>query len=158
MTSTALTWNGRFIITMDGHVDLPPDRQGVDGPEDAQQRLAFLDALNDVMPNRTLFDIIRSKIRAGEIHTREAADVVLFDGTHEGERWLIKGNSNASAGYFYVEARITEPPTDSETWHRAIDSIQDTLMAMSEYDRNDAIEALRSRFDEIYTRNGNGED
>lgn len=47
----------------------------------------------------------------------------------------------------------TEPyrPTDSP-WHTTLDAIEQALDAMTEDDRNDAIEALRSRFDEIYTR------
>jgi hypothetical protein len=109
MNTYDLTWKGRFIITMDGWVDLPPDRQAIHGPEDAQERTAFTDALSDAMPPRMLFDIIRSKILAREINTREAADVTIFDGSHEGEHWLIKGNTNASAGYFYVEARRLPP-------------------------------------------------
>lgn len=109
---TDLAWKGRFIVTQDGHtVDLPPDRQEVVGspdgstPAGAAERVEFLDKLNEVMPSKMLFQIIRSKLRAGEIKTRERNEVVLLDATHDGERWLITGNANASAGYLYVEAR-----------------------------------------------------
>lgn len=108
-TNTELTWKGRLIINQDGHVDLPPDRQGVEGPTDTATRMHFLDQLNDVMPQRVLFDIIKTKLQSREIKTREAADVVILDAAHDGERWLIKGNSNASAGYFYLTAQCMGP-------------------------------------------------
>lgn len=37
-------------------------------------------------------------------------------------------------------------------WQEFIDEVEAKLDAMTEDDRNDAIEALRSRFEEIYTR------
>jgi hypothetical protein len=103
-----LTWKGRLIIKQDGYVDLPPDRQSVEGPTEAADRVRFLNLLNDAMPQATLFAIIKDKLRSGEIQTRERADVVLYDNEHEGSHWLIMGNSNASHGYFYVEARLKE--------------------------------------------------
>lgn len=45
-----------------------------------------------------------------------------------------------------------EPGATEGMWHAAIDLVTDLLDDMTEDDRNDAIEALRSRFDEIYTR------
>lgn len=111
MTINELAWKGRLIITMDGHVDLPPDRQGIHGPTDADARRKFIDLLNDAMPQGVLFDLVKEKIRSREIRTREHNEVVLFDGDHEGTHWLITGNSNASHGYFYAEARIVANPT-----------------------------------------------
>lgn len=108
-TNTELVWKGRMIVTQDGHVDLPPDRQGLEGPTDAPARMHFIDQLNDVMPQAILFKLIRTKLQRREINTRKAADIVLLDATHEGERWLITGNTNASAGYFYVTARCMGP-------------------------------------------------
>lgn len=113
MTTHDLAWKGRLIITQDGHVDLPPDRQEIVGPTDSDDRRKFIDLLNDAMPQDMLFGIIKEKLRSGEIRTREAGDVVLFDDDHEGTHWLIQGNTNASAGYFYVEARIVAEPAES---------------------------------------------
>lgn len=108
-TNTEITWKARFIVTQDGGVDLPPDRHHLDGPEDRKARDRFLDQLSAVMPPKTLFGVVKEKLKAGEIKTREAADIVILDATHEGERWLIKGNSNASAGYFYLTAQCMGP-------------------------------------------------
>ena len=107
-----LVWKGRLIINMNGAVDLPPDRQEIEGPSDTNARRKFIDLFNDAVPQGVLFGLIKEKIRSGEIHTRERNDVVLFDAEHEGTRWLITGNSNASYGYFYAEARIVpDEPT-----------------------------------------------
>ena len=43
-------------------------------------------------------------------------------------------------------------PEALDEWSATLDQIEATLDSMSGDDRNDAIEALRSRFDEIYTR------
>jgi hypothetical protein len=112
-TNADFTWKGRFIVTQDGHVDLPPDRHDIHGRnDDAPARMRFVDTLNEVMPSPMLFKIIQSKLLAREIDTRAAAEVTLLDATHEGERWVIAGDSRASAGYFYVEARCLGPITD----------------------------------------------
>lgn len=159
MTSTALTWKGRFIVTQDGSVDLPHDRQSIEGEGTPKERVEFLNQLDAALPSNALFKLLASKLRSREINTREAAEVILLDDEHDGEHWLVTANSNGSAGYCYVQARIVvATPSDEEKWQQALDAITETLEAMSEYDRNDAIEALRSRFDEIYTRNGNDED
>lgn len=153
-----LVWKGRFIVKQDGYVDLPPDRQEVTGPTDTDDRQRFLEGLNDFLPANMMFDIIKSKLRSGEICTRERKDVVLIDATHEGDHWLVQGNTNASAGYFYVEARIVaEDSTPASDWHEIIETIETTLTDMSRDDRNDAIEALRSWFDEIYDRGSDDE-
>lgn len=164
-TNVDFTWKARFIVTQDGGVDLPPDRQHVEGPTEPKARIEFLDQLSDAVPSPALFEVIASKLKNGEINTREAGEVVLFDITHEGDRWLVRGNTNASAGYFYVEARRRPPnPNDitpgglaalgnvKDPWYDTLNEIEAKLEAMSESDRNDAIEALRSRFNEIYTR------
>jgi hypothetical protein len=110
-----LVWKGRLIIKQDGYVDLPPDRQEIEGPSDTNARRKFIDLLNDATPQAMLFGIIKEKLKSGEIRTRERNDVVLYDREHEGTHWLITGNSNASHGYFYAEARIvTTPPGAAE--------------------------------------------
>lgn len=110
-TTNTLTWKARFIITQDGAVvDLPHDRQQVVGlpdgttPDGAAARVEFLNKLAEAMPPTILFDIIRNKLRSGEIKTREAGEVVILDDS-EGEGWYIAADSKASAGYLYVEAR-----------------------------------------------------
>jgi hypothetical protein len=96
-----LVWKARFIVTQDGHVDLPPDRQEVIGPEDKDLRQQFLDDLNEKLPGRELFDTIAKKLITHEINTRETKDIVLLNE----KGFFVKGNANRSAGYFYVEAR-----------------------------------------------------
>lgn len=109
-----LVWKGRFIIDMSGQVDLPPDRQGLEGPDDADARMRFLSLMNDAVPQKVLFGAIKEKIRSGEIHTRERNEVTLYDADHEGTHFRITGNSNASHGYFYAEARIIRPEVNDE--------------------------------------------
>ena len=106
----AVHWKARFIVTQDGHVDLPPDRHNVVGIEDTAKRLAFLDDMSKVFPPDALFKVIRSKLVSGEIKTREAADVVLMDDSG----WRFVGNSNASAGYFYLWA-FKKPKPEPKT-------------------------------------------
>jgi hypothetical protein len=100
--SETVAWKARFIITQDGGVDLPHDRHHCTGPK--EQHGAFLDQLGKALPPTNLFATIKAKLVAREIKTREAEEIVLFEG--DGIRCI--GNSNASAGYFYVTATRTE--------------------------------------------------
>lgn len=146
MSETDLVWKARFIVTQDGGVDLPPDRQHVEGP--AEGRSEFLAKLALVMPPASLFAIIGLKLKAGEIQTREAREVILLADTSNGANWLIKGNSNASAGYFYVEARIVvESPFDlaRKEFYRAQEAMEAAaiaeLRAIIQEEHPDAVEA-----------------
>jgi hypothetical protein len=140
-----LVWKGRFIVKQDGYVDLPPDRQEVTGPTDSDDRQKFLEGLNDLLPANMMFDIIKSKLRSGEINTREREDVVLIDATHEGTHWRVQGNTNASAGYFYVEARIVGDPSPTATLVITPDG-SETWVEIDEADRTDPPSELMERF------------
>lgn len=107
-TATA-AWGGRFIVTMDGHVDLPYDRSSAVGDDEA--RKALLDKLRSTFPSEMLFKVIRSKLLARELDTRVERDVVLFD--DNGIK--VVANTHASAGYLYVAAWVTDPDYDSYT-------------------------------------------
>jgi ribosome assembly protein YihI (activator of Der GTPase) len=77
---------------------------------------------------------------------RALAASVDADAPNHGARADILLAHLTDAGYTISR----EPDTD---WHSKIDRIEEVLTRMSEDDRNDAIEALRSRFDEqLYTR------
>jgi len=91
-------WGARFIVTQDGQVDLPPDRQDILAP-DPEAKQAFLDDLNGSMSLTQLFQHIEAMLVNGEIDTRREGQVVL----HFGDIIVI-GDTKASAGYLYVVA------------------------------------------------------
>jgi hypothetical protein len=93
-------WHGRFIVRQDGYADLPPDRQEVRGAPSDTDKTNLLAELNALMDLKMMKKIIVAKLKSGEIHTRERKDVVLI----QDRGLLIRGNANASAGYFYVTA------------------------------------------------------
>ena len=90
-------WGARFIVTQDGHVDLPPDRQGFSGDEEA--RASLMQRMNDDIPLGGLMALIAEDLRSGRLNTRSDDEVVL-DGTNPG--LMVVGNTKASAGYLYV--------------------------------------------------------
>lgn len=94
-----VAWGARLIITMDGHVDLPPDRQSVAGTE-GTPRDVFLDQLQSAFAKAALFTKVREMIFAREIDTRVAGQVTIF----EGGGFKVVGDTKASAGYLYVAA------------------------------------------------------
>lgn len=96
---TECAWGARFIVTQDGHVDLPHDRQDVISPNPDVKR-AFLDDLMAALTMNTLTERIREFLLDGTINTRKAGRVVLHD---DGDFWVV-GDTNASAGYLYVAA------------------------------------------------------
>lgn len=98
-----VAWGARFIVTQDGHVDLPPDRQGLAGDPDLKG--ALLDQMQAVMPFGRLRDEIASRLRSGEINTRERAQHVLAD---EGGIRIV-ADTKASAGYLYLAAFRSAP-------------------------------------------------
>ncbi len=92
-------WGARWIVTQDGTVDFVPNRQDMIGtPEQKQELLAWL---NDTV-KRQPEDNLCERLRSYEIKTREAQEVCIY----EDDRGLVLGNTNASAGYFYVIARF----------------------------------------------------
>jgi len=91
-------WGARWIVTQDGSVDFVPDRQSMIGtPEEKQELISWLVQVGS-QPLETLREMLRSR----EVSTRASREVVLY----EDERGVVVGNTNASAGYFYVAARF----------------------------------------------------
>lgn len=91
-------WGARLIVTQDGGVDFLADRTDAVG-EDAQRHDLF-DMLDKRYPIKQLRADVGDRLRSGEIHTRVAEEIELYDDTD----LHVVGNSNASAGYFYVTA------------------------------------------------------
>lgn len=89
-------WGARAIVSQNGTFDLPPDRQGLDGPD--KDRLLVL--LNERLPGRELQDIIRGLLRDDIMRTREAEDFILY----MDDDIVMHANTNASAGYCYITA------------------------------------------------------
>ena len=90
--NASAAWGARLIITQAGDVDIVGDRQHAVGDEID----ALLDHLNSVPWKLSLSNMLK----AYEVSTREAAEVTVF----EDNKILVRGNSNASHGYFYVAA------------------------------------------------------
>lgn len=90
-------WGARAIITQDGDVDFPPDRCDSINPGD------FLTRLERVMPLPTLRYIISNKLKAREIDTRVARNVIIYVDADIS----IVCNSNGSGGYLYISAWST---------------------------------------------------
>jgi hypothetical protein len=101
---TEHAWGARFIVSQDGHVDLPHDRQDVISPDPDAKRV-FLEDLMAAVTMNDLMDRIKSYLEIGVIHTREAGRHILWDE----DGITIIGDTNASAGYLYVVAFRTTP-------------------------------------------------
>ena len=93
-------WGARFIVTMNGHVDLPPDRATLAGDKDDTHEL--VEIITTKLPKYDLVDKLRDGLVSGTIHTREDKEHIFY----EDNDVLIVGNANASAGYFYVTALL----------------------------------------------------
>ena len=93
-------WGARLIINQRGKVDFVFDRQGTAGDE--VQAKELVRKLNTHYPPKTMMKDIKKRLKNREIKTREAEEVELFD--KAGIK--VVGNSNASAGYFYVTAML----------------------------------------------------
>lgn len=93
-------WGARIIVTQDGAVDILWDRTDCVPEDNERVRTDFLELLSGRYPNTQLRTDIADRLRSGEIKTREAAEVELYDDAEV----RVVGNSNASAGYFYVTA------------------------------------------------------
>jgi hypothetical protein len=94
---TATAWGCRAIIDQGGLVDVPPDRQSAAGPR--------VDTLLDHL-NQHVRGAWRERaaelLRNGVMSTRTAAEFVLY----QDSKVMIKGDTNASAGYLYVCAYL----------------------------------------------------
>lgn len=95
---TTTAWGCRAIIDqITGSVDVPPDRQSAVGP----RMDALLDHLNHHVRGAWQ-DGASELLRSGQMNTRRMEELVLYtDGLV-----IIKGNTNASAGYLYVCAYL----------------------------------------------------
>lgn len=99
LVGATCAWGARWIITQDGSVDQLPDRQDMIGsPEEKAELLDWLNSDVGRKPRETLAKLLRS----GEVSTRRAEEWCLY----QDDRGIVIGNSNASAGYFYVVARF----------------------------------------------------
>ena len=91
-------WGARLIVNQDGLVDFLGDRTDSVGSDEARSRLYGL--LEERFPLPRLLAAIREGLVERRIRTREVADISFF----EDDDIAVGGNSNASAGYFYVSA------------------------------------------------------
>lgn len=88
-------WGARLIITQSGDVDIVHDRQDVVGVSD-DAKTNLLSQLNASSWRENLSNMLKSY----QVSTREEAEVVVYEND-----WIaVKGNSNGSAGYFYIAA------------------------------------------------------
>lgn len=105
-TATA-AWGARLIVTQDGHVDMPPDRQAFKGTD-----LGDLGRdMEAAIPLDRLLSRISIMLIDREINTREHKRVVLY----RDPDITIVGDTKASAGYLYVAAFRTPTP-DETAW------------------------------------------
>ncbi len=99
LAGATCAWGARWIITQDGGVDQLWDRHDMIGTSaEKQALLMWLNNRVGQIPQTRLSALLRS----GEVSTRERKEVILY----EDEHGIVLGNSNASAGYFYVVARF----------------------------------------------------
>ena len=103
LAGATCAWGARWIVTQQGDVDFVPNRQDCIGtPEEKQELLDWLNRIVQKRPEERLSEMLRSYA----VSTRESKEVVLY----EDGRGIVLGNTNASAGYFYVVARFKEAP------------------------------------------------
>lgn len=95
-------WGARLIVTEGGVVDLVGDRQDLAG--DYQPLMAWLNG-GAIKAAR---EALRERLIRGEVHTREAAAVIVF----EDEQGMVVGNTNGSGGYFYAAAWLFNDAPD----------------------------------------------
>ena len=105
-TGAKAAWGARFIISMSGHVDLPPDRQGFMG--DQADRETLNEAMNAACGLQDLMRSIKDAIKDGRIMLTVANRVTLFSD----ETITVVADSKASSGYLYVAAFRTAKPEE----------------------------------------------
>jgi len=91
-------WGARLIVTQHGMTDLVYNRQDAYGEWDDLK--AWLDPPSGVL--RKALDVLSEKLKSYQVKTREAEEVTLY----LDDKGIVKGNSNGSAGYFYVCAYL----------------------------------------------------
>lgn len=90
-------WGARLIVTRSGDVDMLHDRQSADGDDASVSKLLGL--LNGGV-NKMWMARLREQLVDRIVRVDEACDVTLY----EDDAIAVRGNSNASYGYFYVAA------------------------------------------------------
>ncbi len=106
-------WGCRLIVTQDGTTDFLADRTDAFGDD----RGRLFDLLEAKYPLKKLRSDVEAGLKTYLISTRKADEVVLY----EDDDMKVLGNSNASAGYFYVaaflksEKKIVNPTTKDAT-------------------------------------------
>lgn len=100
-------WGARLIVRQDGYIDLPPDRQGSDqGPRSDE----LFRRMGEVFPLPRLLEDVGRLLRAGDMDTRAAGNVVLYK-----DEWIeIHADTKASAGYCYVTAWLKPYVADDQ--------------------------------------------
>jgi hypothetical protein len=101
-----VAWGARYIVTQQGDVDFVWDRQDAVGPDEPRRRLVnhLREQVGDELEDR-----ISGLLRRGEMRTREEREFDLY----EDPVVTIVGNTNASAGYCYVAAFLSDRDLES---------------------------------------------
>jgi hypothetical protein len=87
-------WGARLIVTQTGDVDIVGDRQHAVGAEDD------IDILLNRLGNEPWLQSLSDMLINGIVSTREGLDVTVYEDAYI----MVRGNSNGSAGYFYIAA------------------------------------------------------
>lgn len=102
-------WGARLIVSQDGYTDFLADRTDRAGEQ------AEVEALFDLLEERYPLGQLRKDLSAGlqayKIRTRERDEITLY----ADDQLLVIGNTNASAGYFYVSAVLRDSTPIGET-------------------------------------------
>lgn len=107
---TKAAWGCRAIVTQDGRCDVPWDRSDAIGPDaERQELLSYLRETVGEQPWARARDLLKGYTAAGEyierrMKTREEGEFVLY----EDDRAIVKGNTQASAGYLYCVGYLKE--------------------------------------------------
>jgi hypothetical protein len=102
-------WRSRWIVTQDGGVDLPYGRSEYIAADDKDKR-TLSQMLPERFPGERMAARLRDLLISEEMNTRKAQDFTLY----EDDDVVIIANTNASAGYCYVEAWLKPNDKDKE--------------------------------------------
>jgi hypothetical protein len=89
-------WGARLIVTQDGYVDFVPDRTDVFSRSKDQGTTSLVKLGKDVPPKKWITTLGHLLTR-GDINTREDHEWTLHR-----EEFVVKANTQASAGYCYI--------------------------------------------------------
>jgi hypothetical protein len=94
-------WGARLIVNQEGWVDLVPGRQSAIG---SNHGIATLLGYLNGGANKKWMARLEEMLRAGEVRVNQSADVTVY----EDATLVVRGNTNASHGYFYLAAWLKE--------------------------------------------------